>query len=108
MFCPKCRDEFVEGILECVDCKVPLVESLPEGEKLRTQPEYVELVTVLSTMNMSDLLVAKSILESAGIRCFAKGVAIKSLYGIMEPMQLQVPAEDAELAKELLQTDQQD
>lgn len=30
MWCPKCRDEFVEGITVCPDCEVDLVDELPE------------------------------------------------------------------------------
>jgi len=28
MFCPKCKDEFVQGILICPDCKVSLCDQL--------------------------------------------------------------------------------
>jgi uncharacterized membrane protein YkvA (DUF1232 family) len=33
-WCPKCKAEFVDGITECSDCKVPLVDELPEEEEL--------------------------------------------------------------------------
>lgn len=29
-WCPKCKNEYIEGILQCAECKVPLVESLEE------------------------------------------------------------------------------
>lgn len=29
-WCPKCKNEYREGILQCAECKVPLVESLEE------------------------------------------------------------------------------
>lgn len=33
MFCPVCRYEYVEGVMECADCKVSLVDVLPPKEK---------------------------------------------------------------------------
>lgn len=29
-WCPKCRNEYVEGVVVCADCQVPLVDELPE------------------------------------------------------------------------------
>jgi len=34
MYCPKCRTQYVEKVDECFDCKVPLVEELPEETPL--------------------------------------------------------------------------
>ena len=34
MYCPKCRTQYVEKVEECFDCKVPLVEELPEETPL--------------------------------------------------------------------------
>ena len=31
-WCPKCRNEYVEGIKVCADCGVDLVEMLEEGK----------------------------------------------------------------------------
>ncbi len=33
-WCPKCRNEYVEGIKVCADCKTALVESLEEGGRI--------------------------------------------------------------------------
>ena len=30
MYCPKCRTQYIENITECSDCKIPLVDELPE------------------------------------------------------------------------------
>ena len=34
MYCPKCRTQYIENITECSDCKVPLVDELPEETPL--------------------------------------------------------------------------
>ena len=28
-WCPKCKSEYREGIKECADCKIPLMDELP-------------------------------------------------------------------------------
>lgn len=110
MFCPKCKDEFIKGIEACPDCEVPLVDTLPPEEK--QEFTYVELVTVLSG-DMSAMMVAKSILEDAGIKYFAKGEHLQNLFGwgrigsgynmIVGAVQLQVAKEDEETAMALLE-----
>jgi len=69
-------------------------------------------VTVLETGDPGLVAVAKSLLESAGIRFFAKGEAVQDLFAwgrfgtgfnpFVGPVQLQVAAEDADDAKALL------
>ncbi len=108
MFCPKCKYEYVESIKECPDCKMPLVEELPP----EPEPAFVELVTVFAAGNPATIAVAKSILEDAGIRYFAKGENLQDLFTLgtfgtrfnplMGPVQIQVAKDDAETARELL------
>lgn len=110
MFCPKCKDEFIKGIEACPDCEVPLVDVLPP--EIKPEPTYVELVTVLSG-DMSVMMVAKSLLEDAGIKYFAKGEHLQNLFGagrfgtgysmIVGAVQLQVAKEDEEIAIALLE-----
>jgi hypothetical protein len=69
-------------------------------------------VTVLETGDSGLVAVARSVLESAGIQCFAKGEGVQDLFAwgrfgtgfnpFVGPVQLQVAAEDAEDAKALL------
>jgi hypothetical protein len=71
-----------------------------------------EPVTVLESGDPAVLAVAKSLLENAGIQYFAKGEGVQDLFAwgrfgtgfnpVVGPIQLQVPAEDAARAKELL------
>lgn len=106
MFCPKCKYEYIEGITKCSTCGAALVEKLPPEEKYYVKLEYVELVTAFYARGFVILAIAKSILDGAGIRYFAKGehligctnVTFNSIPGI----QIQVSKDDVEIARELL------
>jgi hypothetical protein len=112
MFCPKCKDEFIQGILTCPDCKVSLCNQLPDESIETYEPEYVELLTVLETADIGIIMVAKSILEEAGIRYLAKGEGLQHLFGagvfgagfntLTGPVQIQVSKDDSATAIELL------
>lgn len=51
-WCPKCKNEYVDGVKTCVDCGCDLVGSLEEMEKegliFGTQEEMEELLSFLS------------------------------------------------------------
>ena len=129
MFCPSCKAEYVPGYTRCSDCGVALVDSLPEPEhkqkhydtptELAPDPEPfvlstepLNLVTVLSSGDSGLMAVAKSILESAQIRCMVEGEGVQDLFGIGRvvggfnpitgPMRLRVRADDAADARLLL------
>ena len=68
-------------------------------------------VTVLETSDQGLIAFAKSLLEEADIPFFAKGEGVQDLFGggrigafniVTGPIQLQVPADDADQARELL------
>jgi hypothetical protein len=70
-----------------------------------------EPVTVFETNDPALLAVAESLLESEGIRFFAKGEALQNLFGagavsgfnpITGPVELQVSADDAADARSTL------
>lgn len=109
MFCPNCKDEFIDGIQECPDCKVALVEEpAPEPEAV-----YVDLVTVLESGDAGVIMIAKSLLEDTGIKYFAKGETSQHLFGLgtlgtgfstlVGPIQLQVSRDRADEAALLLE-----
>ncbi len=108
MFCPQCGAEFREGISECPDCMISLVRELPPEGK----PEWTALVTVFEPVNESELVLAKSLLEGAGIRYLVKGERTQDLLGIgrvgtgynvlMGPAEIQVGKEREQEARELL------
>ncbi|MCR3923292.1 MAG: DUF2007 domain-containing protein [Firmicutes bacterium] len=107
MYCPKCGGTYAEGIVECTDCCLPLVEKAPL-QAVEEEGIYIELITVFRPRDSSELMIAKSILDSAGIRYFAKGESLKNIYpgsqlfGI-NAVELQVSEEDVPAAKEMLQ-----
>ena len=76
MFCPSCKAEYVEGIVECADCHVPLVDKLPdEEEKGYHEPDdgqanYVRLTTLV---NLNDILLIQSIFDSENIYYHLRG-----------------------------------
>lgn len=69
MFCPECKAEYREGIRECADCGVALVDSLPAQD---VHPD-LKLVAVFETADPALLPVAKSVLEAEGIPFFVQG-----------------------------------
>ncbi len=110
MICPNCKAEYREGYTVCVDCEVPLVETLPADEQ--PEPE-IELVTVFDTGEPADVLVAKSLLEAEGIEFFAKDEGVQDLFGagrlgsgfntMAGQVEIQVRPEDADRARQLLE-----
>lgn len=102
MFCPKCKSEYVGDVKRCADCDTELVETLLEDEGVKEEFEYVEFVTIAATNNYFIMPIAKSILDSVGIKYFMKGEGLRFMPGIIGPVEIQVPMCDAEVAKELL------
>jgi len=110
MYCPKCKSEYLEGVYACPDCNISLVDELPA--KVKPSPDNLDSVTVFVTGDQSKLLVAKSILDEAGIEYFIRGENIQDLFGwgrigsgynlIVGPVQLQVLRSSENEAKSLL------
>ncbi|NOY88396.1 MAG: DUF2007 domain-containing protein [FCB group bacterium] len=106
MFCPQCRYEFKAGITVCPDCNVPLVDVLPP----EPQVEYIERIPVFKTTDQSKIMIAKSLLEEAGIDYFAQGEGIMDLFGvgrlgfnpIVGAVEFTVKPEDEQKAHEIL------
>lgn len=78
MVCPQCFAEYLDGIIECADCSIPLEENLGEeddeaeweGGLYRDDLDYVEIV---SLVNLNDILLVKSILDSEKIEYYIQG-----------------------------------
>ena len=100
MFCPVCKSEYVEGVKECHDCRVPLVKELPHPED---QPP-VEFEEVISTYNQGDIATIRSLLDNAEIDYFISGEMFNLLGPLIQPARLKVRKDQAERARELLAT----
>jgi hypothetical protein len=123
MICPKCHAEYRDGFFKCADCDIWLVNVLPEApastpanpnapsaagmesdipidEPEEGEFEFQPLVTVLNTNNLSVLLMARAVLDSAGIDYYTQGA---SLGGIVDS-RLLVRESEAEEALRLLDT----
>jgi len=115
MVCPQCRSEYRDGTTHCADCYAELVAA-PPGSEPEPGPgpggHDVDLVDVFETGNPSLVLVAKSLLDSAGIEFVTRGEALQDLFGmgrfpasmslIAGPVIFQVDRKDAEDAAALL------
>ncbi|MCK4311883.1 MAG: DUF2007 domain-containing protein [Candidatus Cloacimonetes bacterium] len=104
MFCPKCKAEYIKGVTECPECKVPLIKKLPSEE-------FIEFVKVFESPNPALTAIIKSILDDAKIKYFVKGEHMQGLFGGRMQFtskagignaEFFVSKEDEEIAKELL------
>ncbi len=108
MICPQCRRESPAEAGRCVHCGAELAERPATGVD---RAEWVELVTVFTTSDESQVLVAHSLLEGEGIHCTIEGEA-QGLMGpgrvgsaismAIGPILVRVRPEDADAARELL------
>ena len=108
MFCPGCKGEFREGITVCPDCDVELIVRLEKPPK----PDTTPLVTVFATAEVALLPVVRSLLDGTDIPYTIKGEETLGLFpatGVglaIDPQgraaQVQVPADRADEARELL------
>jgi predicted amidophosphoribosyltransferase len=98
MICPNCKAEFVEGITECPECGIPLVETLPE----KREEKILQYLEILATYNLADIAVIKSILDDGGIDYHLQGEMFNIVEPWVQPVKFFVREDQVELAKELL------
>ena len=106
-YCPECRTEFREGIEKCSDCGVSLVDHLEPVDH-----SHEEMVSVLDAIDTEQLLIAKTVLDGAGIENLVKdrgATAGLSFGGAFDPTgqpsHLMVPKSKLADAKALLTAD---
>lgn len=81
MICPRCKCEYVEGIIECANCHVPLEPASSREEK---QIEYSDLITFKTYPNQAEAEVAKSFLASYGIEAVISLSHFGSMPGVFK------------------------
>jgi hypothetical protein len=101
-----------KGFNRCSDCDIELVSSLPESGKEdeeenklmkdRNNNEDITFAPLLSTFNLGDIALLKSILDNQGIEYFIKGENIAYIRGYMDPAILMVREDQIKTVKELL------
>ena len=96
MFCPNCRSEYRVGFTWCKECDVGLVADLPPEEN----PEFVDLVEVLTMADAGQIPLIKSILEAEEIPYLAQGENFN--LGRNIAVRFLVPRECLEEAREVL------
>ena len=98
MFCPKCKSEFIDGIKECPECMVGLIEELPPKPKL-PKPEFVDYEEIPAPLGPAGMSIIKSLLDSEGITYFIKGENYQISFATPK---LMVQTDQVEIAKELI------
>jgi hypothetical protein len=68
MICPECNSEFVEGVISCPDCEIPLVHHVPddltEEDELKDDHNFVLVYNPISSQEVS---LIKMIMERENI-----------------------------------------
>lgn len=108
MYCPRCKKEYVEGITECEECKMPLVANSNEkGVEDNTEITAIKPVKLTSVANEIEAKMLLSYLESYGISCYKKDANIGGYMNIYMGYSIfgediYVDKEDYDIAVDLL------
>jgi hypothetical protein len=107
MICPECKFEYVEGIINCPDCGVQLVDEISDkSTAYSNSKEEKSYVFVYNPINSQELSLIKMIMEREQIPFLIKNEPLSHavLFSIQGPgaMQLYVAEEFAEEATKIL------
>ncbi|MFQ5769619.1 MAG: DUF2007 domain-containing protein [bacterium] len=77
-FCPECKYEYVEGVKQCADCLVDLVQELPQEEHPKANFKWVPLHSLPGPVYAE---MVKEVLEKQEIPCILKKEFLSSALG---------------------------
>ena len=102
MYCPQCRAEYREGFVECSDCRVPLVDRLPEANG-----QDLDVLIQTGLTNPIAVGLAESLLQEAGIPVFTmdqNANACQESGNFLGWWTVRVPGEREAEAREILRS----
>jgi hypothetical protein len=102
MYCPNCKSEYREGFSTCADCGAALVSELPP--EVEGDVSYAGMVEVYSTYNQGEIAFIKSMLDAEGINYYFQGENPMMMIAAGSYARLLVQADQADRAREILQT----
>ena len=101
-YCPTCKQEYVEGTTECVDCGSKLVDELPFQAVAAEGTTWVEIA---STGTDDEARLIKGFLDAEGIPAQIENVKFTAEpvnFGTMGDIRIYVAAENERRALEML------
>ena len=78
-YCPNCRAEYHDDVVECHDCRVPLVDELPE--ELPEEWQHIEPVVIHTAAAVIDAELIVGTLRANDVRAFAAGTGAETWTG---------------------------
>jgi hypothetical protein len=112
-YCPKCREEFQNWVMKCLDCGVPLVDILPDlpvpepepPPKPKEEPIKESLVHIATAPSEPLAMMWTGILEDEGIYALVKTGDLSAAYympSLLSSCEIHVVASQADEAKKIL------
>ena len=107
MICPDCHSEYVEGIYNCPDCGITLVDLIsPDKNNPDNSLQDVHFISVYSPLNSQEVSIIKMILEREDIEYYIKNDRLHGavLFSIEGPgkMEVFVPEYVAQKTRDIL------